>query len=413
MSGAKGRSPEDFTVYNVMLPRTYYPAWKNNLYERRCKVGRRRRRCSSSSSFRRRSSSGPKLAARSHQHQPPRRPADPPRHPAPPRHFLLATPSTSQDIADALQGGGMAVDYDQILAKRPNSSDSTFAWHADAAYWPPLRSSIATATCWLAVSDATRENGCMRFVPGSHHEQPLRRHFPGEGRAGPNRPAAVARPSVCLGRTRLPSHRRPADRPPAQPPAFAVGASREESHALYTLVDEGGRDRVAYCPIPRGDITVHNERVVHGSGKHPCLAPPAWPRLPSAACLALPGRALAWAQLLPAWLALLPARRPACLPRLPAPPAWPPQARAVGPLCQQQQQQQQQRHQQQQQQQQQQRRRRRRQRQQQAHRRPPRPAPSQPPPTAPDRPCLAYRPQQQQRLAPRLRARLPQGRVRR
>jgi hypothetical protein len=39
----------------------------------------------------------------------------------------------------------MAVDYDQILAKRPHSADSTFAWHADAAYWPPLRSSIAAA----------------------------------------------------------------------------------------------------------------------------------------------------------------------------------------------------------------------------------------------------------------------------
>jgi phytanoyl-CoA hydroxylase len=73
----------------------------------------------------------------------------------------------------------MAVDYDQILAKRPNSSDSIFAWHQDMAYWPPLTSSTATGTCWLAVSDSSVENGCMRFVPGSHKEPELRRHWPG------------------------------------------------------------------------------------------------------------------------------------------------------------------------------------------------------------------------------------------
>ncbi len=48
-------------------------------------------------------------------------------------------------------------------------------------------------------------------------------------------------------------------------PPPAVGATREESHALYTPVDEGAEGAV-YVPISRGDITVHNERVVHGSG---------------------------------------------------------------------------------------------------------------------------------------------------
>jgi hypothetical protein len=38
MSGASNRSPEEFTVYNVMLPRIYYPAWQGNVLEKRCKV---------------------------------------------------------------------------------------------------------------------------------------------------------------------------------------------------------------------------------------------------------------------------------------------------------------------------------------------------------------------------------------
>lgn len=39
MSGnQEGRTPEQFTLYNVMLPRIYHPSLQNNLYERRCKV---------------------------------------------------------------------------------------------------------------------------------------------------------------------------------------------------------------------------------------------------------------------------------------------------------------------------------------------------------------------------------------
>ena len=47
------------------------------------------------------------------------------------------------------------------------------------AYWPPTKSSTATATCWLALSDSTLDNGCMRFVAGSHLEPQLRPHAPG------------------------------------------------------------------------------------------------------------------------------------------------------------------------------------------------------------------------------------------
>ena len=74
----------------------------------------------------------------------------------------------------------MHVDYDQILAKRPHSEDAVFAWHQDMAYWPPFTSDISAATCWLAVTDSTEENGCMRFLPGSHKEAQLRKHAPGE-----------------------------------------------------------------------------------------------------------------------------------------------------------------------------------------------------------------------------------------
>ena len=91
------------------------------------------------------------------------------------------------------------------------------------AYWPPFKSDTDTATCWLAVDDSTVENGCMRFVPGTHKEESLRAHRPVGGEEG-----------------------------------------RSKAHALVT--DLLASDEVKYMPIRKGDITVHNERVMHGSG---------------------------------------------------------------------------------------------------------------------------------------------------
>jgi ectoine hydroxylase-related dioxygenase (phytanoyl-CoA dioxygenase family) len=40
------------------------------------------------------------------------------------------------------------------------------SWHQDASYWPLTPSKAVTA--WLAIDDATVENACMRYIPGSH-----------------------------------------------------------------------------------------------------------------------------------------------------------------------------------------------------------------------------------------------------
>jgi non-haem Fe2+, alpha-ketoglutarate-dependent halogenase len=40
-------------------------------------------------------------------------------------------------------------------------------WHQDSSYWPLTPSMAVTA--WLAIDDATVENACMRYIPGSHH----------------------------------------------------------------------------------------------------------------------------------------------------------------------------------------------------------------------------------------------------
>lgn len=162
MSGDYGKPREEFELFNVMLPRRYYPPWQGNILERR-----------------------------------------------------------AASIAAQLCGPGMQIDYDQLLAKKPGGANAVFAWHQDQAYWP-VTEDPRTATIWCAIDHSTIENGCMRFVPGSHREPKLRRHAPLKG-------------------------------------------DREDSHTLVAEVDEQ-RDELRPVPIARGDVTVHNERVIHGSG---------------------------------------------------------------------------------------------------------------------------------------------------
>lgn len=123
-------------------------------------------------------------------------------------------------VAEQLHGRGMEIDYDQLLAKQPYKDDAVFAWHQDMAYWPDTPDT-RTATVWLAIDDSSEQNGCMRFVPATNHEPALRPHAP-------------------------------------------VFGGRGTSHALGTELRD--TDHVVTVPIRRGDCTVHNERVLHGSG---------------------------------------------------------------------------------------------------------------------------------------------------
>ena len=52
------------------------------------------------------------------------------------------------------------------FCKMPHDAKSV-GWHQDAGYWPLTPSK--TVTVWLAIDDATVENGAMRFIAGSHH----------------------------------------------------------------------------------------------------------------------------------------------------------------------------------------------------------------------------------------------------
>ena len=162
MTGDYTRPPEDFAILNVMLPRRYHPPLQGNVYEQRAAV-----------------------------------------------------------VARLLLGEDLGIDYDQLVAKPPHKPDAVFHWHQDLGYWP-ITEDTRTATFWLALDDVADDNGCVRFVDGSHREPELREHLPLHG-------------------------------------------DRDTNHTLVATVDPT-RDRIRSAVLPRGSVSVHHERTVHGSG---------------------------------------------------------------------------------------------------------------------------------------------------
>jgi len=56
--------------------------------------------------------------------------------------------------------------HDQIFWKPPKQG-GVVAWHQDYSYWTRTKP-VAHLTCWCALDDATVENGCLQYIPGSH-----------------------------------------------------------------------------------------------------------------------------------------------------------------------------------------------------------------------------------------------------
>jgi len=56
--------------------------------------------------------------------------------------------------------------HDQIFWKPPKQG-GVVAWHQDYSYWTRTIP-IAHLTCWCALDDATKENGCLQYIPGSN-----------------------------------------------------------------------------------------------------------------------------------------------------------------------------------------------------------------------------------------------------
>jgi phytanoyl-CoA hydroxylase len=156
---------ENYSVINAMLPRRYYPQLQGNVYER------------------------------------------------------VAASVAAQLFPEV----DMVLDYDQLLDKAPGAKDAVFPWHQDMAYWPntAMTPDTRTVTFSLALDATSRNNGCIRYVPGSGLAKTLRPHLP-------------------------------------------AGKDKDDTHAVAAEVGE--EEEVRYAEVSAGSVSIHDEYVVHGSG---------------------------------------------------------------------------------------------------------------------------------------------------
>jgi ectoine hydroxylase-related dioxygenase (phytanoyl-CoA dioxygenase family) len=111
-----------------------------------------------------------------------------------------------------------------MIFKPPGYGRDT-PWHQDEAYWDPTLV-YRSVSAWMPLDPATKDSGCMQFIPGSH-----------------------------LGGVRR--HRHVDDDPLV--------------HALVT--DDVDPAEAVACPIPVGGATFHHCRVLHYAGPNITDAP--------------------------------------------------------------------------------------------------------------------------------------------
>ena len=119
-------------------------------------------------------------------------------------------------MAAQLSGcAGVRVYLDQALVKEPYANPTAF--HVDVPFW--AFTSPDALTIWIAMDDATAENGCLCYVPGSHRDQ-----VSGNADIGP------------------------------------------ELGALFEVYPQWKDVEPVFCPVPAGSAVVHNGLTAHGAG---------------------------------------------------------------------------------------------------------------------------------------------------
>jgi non-haem Fe2+, alpha-ketoglutarate-dependent halogenase len=142
-------------------------------------------------------------------------------HVAAPWIVALARNNNILDAVESLIGPDILLFGASMFSKK--ARDVRFvSWHQDAAYYglDPQEE----VTCWVGLTDADIENGCMRVIPGSH---------------------------------------------------LGADAVHEETYDPQNMLGRGqtihGIDdrKAVYMPVKAGQFSMHHERTIHGSMPNP------------------------------------------------------------------------------------------------------------------------------------------------
>lgn len=89
---------------------------------------------------------------------------------ASPRVRAFCASPLFQDVTHDLLGDDVRLYWNQAVYKKPDKG-RTFPWHQDNGY--TYCEPQAYLTCWLALTDATVDNGCPWVIPGLHRRGTL------------------------------------------------------------------------------------------------------------------------------------------------------------------------------------------------------------------------------------------------
>jgi ectoine hydroxylase-related dioxygenase (phytanoyl-CoA dioxygenase family) len=135
---------------------------------------------------------------------------------APEMRDILAR-ANAFSICRQLLGDDVEIGGEHAIFK-PARTGSATPWHQDESYWSPDLD-YRNISVWMPLQEATPENGCMQFIPGSHRFEVL--------------------------------------------PHQSIGGD-DRVHGLE-LAENAGVDvsHPAICPLPAGGATFHGGRMLH------------------------------------------------------------------------------------------------------------------------------------------------------
>jgi ectoine hydroxylase-related dioxygenase (phytanoyl-CoA dioxygenase family) len=85
---------------------------------------------------------------------------------APAFHDVLWNPAFVVAASQLLGNQAVRFWHDQLFYK-PAQHGGVVAWHQDYSYWTRTKP-MQHLTCWVGLDDATKENGCLYYIPKSH-----------------------------------------------------------------------------------------------------------------------------------------------------------------------------------------------------------------------------------------------------
>ena len=157
------------------------------------------------------------------------------------------------DVIEDLLGPNIKLYTDQLMMK-PRFNGTVTDWHQDAVAWPFFIPQNHIS-CWVALDDATVENGCMTVIPGSHKWGPIPAEYKGKFFADPEltKPTPVElKAGHCMFHHALNFHRTGANPTPNRRRGLALHYLHAETK--YLGIDDEEMRLLLEAEAPEGDF---------------------------------------------------------------------------------------------------------------------------------------------------------------